>query len=369
MNRSPTPFPERIYALDVLRGVAALAVVFWHWQHFFYVGDSPKDFNGVGQPLFELFWLPYQRGGLAVELFFCISGFVFFWLFSQRIAERSLGASRFFMDRLSRLYPLHLVTLIGVAGLQWFYLSGHGSYFVYQQNDLYHAMLNALLIPAWGLETGWSFNAPIWSVSVEVMLYAIMFVICLTRRGRYLIIPALIVFGYYLYPSTYKLGSGIFTFFCGGAAFVLMNALHQRLNSQTVLGVATLAAMAAWTFVLLADKVSLYFLMGIAFPTLVVLLAAISCVLPTFLRPFAAVGDISYASYLLHFPLQIIFALVVDLLGAERSIFYSPWMLGLFMAVLIPLSYGFHRLFEVPVQRALRRAFAKQTSAQPPTML
>ncbi|MDF7795325.1 hypothetical protein [Pseudomonas syringae] len=30
----------RLYTLDVLRGVAALSVVFWHWQHFFYVDNK-----------------------------------------------------------------------------------------------------------------------------------------------------------------------------------------------------------------------------------------------------------------------------------------------------------------------------------------
>lgn len=355
MNSSHNPFPERIYSLDVLRGIAALAVVFWHWQHFFYVGDSPKDFNGVGQPLFNLFTLAYQRGSLAVELFFCISGFVFFWLFSQRISDRTFSAQRFFIDRFSRLYPLHFVTFIGVAVLQLFYANTHTSYFVYQQNDLYHAFLNALLIPAWGFERGWSFNAPIWSVSVEVMLYAIMFATCMTRQARYFIIPCLIVLGYYLYPNNYKLGSGIFTFFCGGVAFMLMDSLIKRVGSKPFLAIAALLATAAWSYILQSNTLNVYFLMGVAFPTLVMLLASISCAFPTFLRPFAAVGDISYSSYLLHFPLQIVFAMIIDSLGGERSIFYSPWMLALFMAVLIPLSYGCHRLFEVPVQKALRQ--------------
>lgn len=369
MNTSHNLFPERLYSLDVLRGIAALAVVFWHWQHFFYVGDSPKDFNGIGQPLFEFFTLAYQHGSLAVELFFCISGFVFFWLFSQQISDRTLSASKFFMDRFSRLYPLHFVTFVGVAALQMCYASNHTTYFVYQQNDFYHAFLNLLLIPAWGFETGWSFNAPIWSVSIELMLYAIMFVTCLPRQLRYLIIPCLIVLGYYVYPSHYKLGSGIFTFFCGGVAFIFMNRLMKQIGIKLFLVIAALLATATWSFVLLSQTLNLYFLMGVAFPALVMLLASISCAFPTFLRPVAAVGDISYSSYLLHFPLQIIFAMVVDSIGSRRDVFYSPWMLALFMATLIPLSYGCHRLFEVPVQRALRQGFWKHKTSRPAATL
>ncbi|KFE43827.1 acyltransferase family protein [Pseudomonas syringae] len=369
MNTSHNLFPGRLYSLDVLRGIAAIAVVFWHWQHFFYVGDIPKDFNGIGQPLFELFALAYQHGSLAVELFFCISGFVFFWLFSQKIADRTLTARRFFMDRFSRLYPLHFVTFVGVAVLQMFYENSHTTYFVYQQNDLYHAFLNLLLVPAWGFETGWSFNAPIWSVSIELLLYVIMFITCLTRQARYLVIPCLIVLGYNVYPGHYKLGSGIFTFFCGGVAFIFMDSLMKQVGIKLFLLIAALVATTAWSFVLLSQTLNVYFLMGVAFPALVMLLAAISCAFPTFLRPFAAVGDISYSSYLLHFPLQIIFAVAVDSMGSGRDIFYSPWMLALFMTVLIPLSYGSHRFFEAPTQRALRRASHRKNKVQATTTI
>lgn len=365
MNNANSPFPKRIYSLDVLRGVAALSVVFWHWQHFFYVGDTPHDFDGTRQPLFNALSLIYQHGSLAVELFFCISGFVFFWLFSQAIADRKLSAGAFFLNRFSRLYPLHLVTFIGVAALQLCYSSQHSSYFVYQQNDFYHALLNLLLIPAWGFENGWSFNAPVWSVSVEVLLYALMFIMCLTRQTRYLILFGLIIFGYYIYPAHYKLGSGLFTFFCGGLAFILMNMLIERIGTSCLLVLSAIVAAVVLSVVWFSETLNLYLLMGIGFPTLVVVLAATSCVFPSFLKPFAALGDISYSSYLLHFPLQILFSLVVDLFDGPRNLFYSPWMLGLFMAILIPISFACHIFFEIPMQNAIRKRYKKNEKSIP----
>jgi uncharacterized membrane protein len=37
VSMTPPAAPaERLHTLDTLRGIAALSVVFWHWQHFFY---------------------------------------------------------------------------------------------------------------------------------------------------------------------------------------------------------------------------------------------------------------------------------------------------------------------------------------------
>lgn len=356
MNKT-TVAADRIYSLDVLRGVAALSVVFWHWQHFFYVGNQPQNFTIWKQPLFSALSFFYMHGSLAVELFFCISGFVFFWLFSKRISDRTITPSRFFMDRVSRLYPLHLATFVVVALLQFLFTRHHDSFFVYQTNDFYHAVLNLFLMPAWGFEKGWSFNAPVWSVSVEAMLYGAFFLVCMARNLHYLLIPCLIALGASIYPSQYKLGSGMFTFFCSGAAYIVIDYAAKRISMKAIACTALALSIAAWAYIWQSAVLNIYFLVGIAFPLSVTTLATTGFKYTNFMKPFAVIGDISYSSYLLHFPLQLCFAMTVDSMGYGRDIFYSPWMLALFMAILIPLSFASHRLFEVPAQRAIRSAF------------
>jgi peptidoglycan/LPS O-acetylase OafA/YrhL len=351
---------DRIYSLDALRGIAALSVVFWHWQHFFYTADNSQSFVPSKQPLFSVLSFFYMHGALAVELFFCISGFVFFWLFSNRIATRSITPSKFFIDRVSRLYPLHILTFVTVAALQFAYTRSHDTFFVYQTNDLYHAFLNILLIPAWGFERGWSFNAPIWSVSVEALLYCAFFLICISHKLRYLLLPLLIMLGLCIYPIQYKLGSGILTFFCGGAAYILLELATKRLGLRAIAGITLSLSAVSWVYVWCSSALNIYVIMGIALPLSVATLAAVGFLYPNFMKPLAGIGDISYSSYLLHFPLQLCLAMTVDHLGYGRDIFYSPWMLALFMAILIPLSFASHRLFEVPAQRAIRSAFRKR---------
>lgn len=356
MSKASTSPADRLYALDALRGFAALSVVLWHWQHFFYVGSTPGGFDRESQPLFHFFSVFYKHGSLAVELFFGISGFVFFWLFSQRIADGSLSPRSFFVDRFSRLYPLHLATFALVAMLQFFYARDHASYFVYPDNDLYHAALNLLLASAWGFEKGWSFNAPIWSVSVEVLLYGVFFLLCLCGRCKLILIPLLIGLGALLHSNLqyFKLGVGLFAFFCGGSAYIFLSTSLASLGERKSLGLSLAMTIVAWGYAWVAPAPDKMILIGVVFPLSVATLAAIGFAYRGFLKHLAPVGDLSYASYLLHFPLQIVFALAVDSLGYERTIFYSPWMLMLFMAVLIPLSMASHHFFEVPIQRTLR---------------
>jgi len=347
--------PERVYSLDVLRGLAALSVVFWHWQHFFYSGGNSSDFQTERQPFFEELSFLYQHGVLAVEMFFCISGFVFFWLFAKSISTRMMSPGQFFIERFSRIYPLHLSTFLLVAMLQFGYGQNHSSYFVYQANDAYHALLNVLLIPAWGLENDWSFNAPVWSISIEVLLYGVFFLMCLTGRLRYWLIPCLVALGAYLYPSIYKLGTGLFCFFCGGIAYIVLDKTIDILGRKPTAWLTSLLALASWFYISHSPSVDILYVIGINFPVTVMAVAALGLAIRNFLKPLSAIGDMSYSSYLIHFPLQIVFALAVDLLGYSREVFYSPWMLILFLTILLPLSFASHRLFEMPVQRWIRR--------------
>ena len=170
--------PSRFYSLDALRGAAALSVVFWHWQHFFYRDGIILPLDRKTQPLYRVFFVLYESGWLAVDLFFTLSGFIFFWLYASAVRSRRVGPWEFFVLRFSRLYPLHLVTLLLVtAGLAAFHSVGIAA-FTYPANDIYHFILQLFLASNWGFERGMSFNAPIWSVSIEVLLYAVFFVFC-----------------------------------------------------------------------------------------------------------------------------------------------------------------------------------------------
>lgn len=92
---------RRLTCLDGLRGLACCCVAFfWHYQHF-----TPNHF-----PFSYLAYWPYHYGWIAVEFFFLLSGFIFFYKYSNLISNNAISFKKFFILRFSRLYPLHFVT-------------------------------------------------------------------------------------------------------------------------------------------------------------------------------------------------------------------------------------------------------------------
>src|SRR5579859_2983882 len=85
---------SRIAELDLLRFIAALSVVLYHYGH-------PVDLGSLAQVT--------EFGFLVVPLFFMISGFVILWTATKK------NAVEFVASRLSRLYPTFWVCVLLTA--------------------------------------------------------------------------------------------------------------------------------------------------------------------------------------------------------------------------------------------------------------
>lgn len=367
-------WPKRLFALDVSRGFAALAVVLWHWKHFAYKGNilSP-DFIQVSQPLYGLLRLFYENGAAGVEYFFLLSGFIFFWLYREPIQNRAVSPGTFIVQRFSRLYPLHFVTLLTVALLQLLYVSRENVSFVYPFNDAYHFLLNLGLASKWGIERGWSFNAPVWAVSIEVLLYLIFFLAAFFRQGGWLFSLSVAIASFVLFHLVHHaVFQGLSLFFIGGVVFRLTYIISNR--ARFLKAPVYMLAVIAWSCVI-ADSylldissmilsfgvVGKIFLMGfcnyILFPLTVCSLALLEIDKGELMKPLSWVGDIAYSLYLLHFPLQLSFGLAVSY-GIINSDFYiNPFYLGLYLVMLVPLSYLVFLNFERPMQKMIRSRF------------
>lgn len=372
--------PRHLYLLDFSRGVAALAVVLSHWKHFAYSGYGLSDnFLVESQPLYNYLKLFYESGGLAVQYFFLLSGFIFFWLYRDLIAEKKISGWRFTIQRFSRLYPLHLLTLIIVVVLQYVYFSFESNFFVYPKNDLYHFYLNLLFVSKWGFEEGWSFNAPTWSVSIEVMTYILFFIITLFCRSSLII--SLIISSLALIlsiKSNYYVFSGISMFFWGGAtyfaAIYIRNIDAGRLNK-----VIYFTTVTAWIYVVFDVyllELSDYLINGkwgvyifvlikyILFPVTLLSMILYESSSSVSFKSISWLGDISYSSYLLHFPLQLIFVLLSSFYILPSNFYLKAEFLFAFFVILVPLSYLTFSYYEKPIQASIRRIYNRKLEQQ-----
>lgn len=96
------------HATNLLRGMSSLAILIWHYQHFFFIGAGRSaGWDPSIQPLWSLLRPGYVYGEFAVQIFWCISGLI---LAHTYINQKKTGLAKFSLARFSRLYPLHLLT-------------------------------------------------------------------------------------------------------------------------------------------------------------------------------------------------------------------------------------------------------------------
>ena len=370
--------PNRLTSLDALRGVAALCVVVWHWQHFFAVGGDWQDgWSATMQPFYTVLKPLYVQGWAAVDLFFVLSGFVFFWLYGAAIREKRTGAWRFALLRFSRLYPLHFVMLLAVALLQFFFWRAHGTFFIYQDNDAGHFAEHLFMVQNWWPDSPQSFDGPTWSVSIEVMLYVLFFIACRLglKRGLHCLILALL--GGVLLPFDEHIARGVIGFFMGGAMVAAWEYLRVHARARTIARVLGLAALLGWVVLtimlyrgsswLVDGEGNNLFLAAFDFvlcPLTVLFLALHETLRGRSYAALGFLGDISYSTYLIHFPMQLTLALLAAHYALAPEFFMQGWVMGAFYAVLIGLGWLSYRYFERPLQSLLRGASKKTSPAQ-----
>jgi len=76
-----------------------------------------------------------------------------------------------------------------------------------------------------------------------------------------------------------------------------------------------------------------------------------------FSKTISWVGDMTYSMYLLHFPLQLAFALAVSYGLLKAEFYLCTEYLLLYLGMLIPLSYFMHIAYEKPIQIRIRNKF------------
>ena len=163
---------NRLYLLDLARAFAAITVVLQHYQHFYIYKykEVSEVFDRSTQPFFNLIGFAYNFGSQAVPFFFILSGFIFFSYYYRKILYRKINFRNFFILRLSRLYPLHFLTLIMTVFFQLIYIKYVNHYFIFEENNIRNFFAHLFLIQEWPFmskNSSNAFNSPSFSISAS----------------------------------------------------------------------------------------------------------------------------------------------------------------------------------------------------------
>jgi peptidoglycan/LPS O-acetylase OafA/YrhL len=336
------PDRTRYHGLDAMRGIAALSVVVFH------IGDDAH------RPLFP-------HAYLSVDFFFMLSGFVLAKAYEPRLG--ALGPARFLELRLIRLYPLFMLgVLLGIPRIVS-QVMGPVAHPMTAVEALLAFVLNALMLPA---PTSpfllFPFNVPAWSLFLEIAInvgFAVLFyrmasrllAVCCLGAGLLLALAILRMGDNDLGAVWSTAGFGLFRVcfsFLLGMLLARMPARGKKSSAMACLPIIALALTLAFPWPLAfgaeVDLMAVFLLL----PALLWLGTRIE--LPKMLQPLgAALGDISYPLYAIHFPLLQIF-LHVFLRG-----FHLPlWLVSLaFLASASWLAFFLAHHFDAPVRRWL----------------
>ena len=352
--------PHRHFnALDLSRLLAAVAVLFWHYQHF-YVAPGWENFhvNRAREPLYPWLAFVYDHGADAVQYFWAVSGFVFAHVYLADPGARG----RFWLARVARLWPLHLLTLVLVAAMQAVMLTRWGDYYIYDWNDARHFVLNLFLAHYWGFQANQSFNGPSWSLSTEIVAYA-AFWLLLPALRRAALVVALAVAGAMAWMLRHHVPDAdvlacVCYFFAGVAFYAAM--LRGLLAPRALIPLAV--ALVAVAVAAYHGGGAMFFVRLPAIFALLSLAVGIDHLDPAGrLRFGKALGDASYGIYLWHFPIQLALTL---LLPHIRAMAHQPSFLVFFVGSACLAGLASHRWIERPAQRwVMRRGERWRTAA------
>ena len=321
---------SHIPVLDVLRGVAAVAVCLFHFTN--------------GNPSFLPEADPVRRAGsfgfLGVEAFFVISGFIIPYSLSLR-GYRLRDAPGFLIRRLKRLDPPYFACILLVLALHrisamvpgfrgppldlgWPQLLAHVGY------------LNAILNYDW-------LSPVFWTLALEFQFYlfvAIVFPLLVHPRGvvRAGTLLLVAVAGFAGSGNSALLPHWLPLFAIGVLTF---EAYTGRLNRPVSLLLLAVASIATWVVI-----GPLHWGAGLA--TAVAIAVSGPREMPRSLAPLAGAGALSYSLYLLHVPFGMRVINLATRLPSVPVYRYAAVLLAL--AVSLGAAYLFWRWIERPSQ-------------------
>lgn len=317
----------------------------------------------------------FKEGFVGVSFFFVLSGFIIAYNYQEKLLAKTTTKRTFWVARIARIYPLHLLTLLIAASI--------GGYVQYSDTAdwLKHFIASTFLLQPFfpSADYFFSFNSPSWSLGCEQLFYfCFPLIIPFLNSKRNLVITLLVCLllmltGMFLTPEeqikAYWYVNPITRlpdFLVGVLLFQFYRALSGRKLSYskgTLLEAGTIALFLLF-YLAAADipkvyRYSCYYWIPVSLLILVFALqkGGISRLLSN--RYLFIGGEISYSFYLIH--------LFIILTYSKMAVLYQwpmQWMISvpIIFCITILLSLLSYYYFEKPANRWVKRILTKKQS-------
>ena len=313
---------QKIYSIQYLRGMACLAVVFFHTYSL-----------GLEWPIKNSF---FDLGYLGVHVFFFISGFII-----SHIIKKNEKHEVFFKKRLARIYPAYFQAYL--INILYFTFNHFYKKYNFGNHDFWDITLFTFFDTKQGIVDFVVLGS--WTLYYEMFFYLVIaFSMCYFKNVKNGIHAFLIICCFF--PKTLSFSElNVEFFFIFLAGFYFCELIKKIKISDAII-----LAVCLYKVFLLNGINSLYCcLLSIIF------IIFFNSIKLKELKSLTLIGDASYSIYLLHFPLlffiqPLIFGLSYEIKGILLHIISA-------ITVMIVTAIGIlnYEFFEKPIAKKLQK--------------
>jgi peptidoglycan/LPS O-acetylase OafA/YrhL len=367
-RKAPMIKPNRKFVtMDATRGIAAICVMLFH-----YLG-------GAGIPLFS-------SGYVAVDFFFCLSGFIIAFSYGDKLASNKMAPSEFLVIRAIRLYPMYLVgTIMGV--FCYFASNDFGVGQVGMRRALIAIPFALLCLPflfrvpiTLGRDIVddlvFPFNVPSWSLFFEVIVNVLYAIVRWSKQGVYIVFAVACLYfvmttvkdgpsGFLIVNFAGGLPRSTFSFLTGVLIFYLWErGLLPGVRVNPIIPCSCVMVLCLLPYSNTTFLLSVF----IAVPFTV----AASIQNPAaagISKMFILLGEISYPTYAIHVPIYQLSQFAWNRVFGLPLTNAMPWpALLIVAAAVICIAFMFVRWWDGPIRRrAMAELVTVKTRRYPAT--
>lgn len=346
---------NKIEVIQVIRGIAAISVVFYHCKTNLTASDSFKE---------TLDWL-FNSGAAGVDIFFVLSGFVMVYSIENNIDEKKISSINFLLRRVIRIWPTYLFLSLIYLMIQ--------HYLGEVKNEINFKLIvkSVLFLPTASDDPphyGYPLLSVGWSLNYEMYFYCIFALSLLWKKYRYWFFFSFFIASLFLFPwiikNTYSFNPNAGVYFENTYLNFMTNPIIWEFAVGALIGIIyinkylyqtiqrytpnwipyAVLVFVVWQFVsgfrgghgitnwgisaILLIVVSVFYFSAKKYPQRLIFL-----------------GEISYSLYLVHLPVQLLLRLIFELNDLPM---FQQGQSMLFLTVLVSLlaAYLSHELLE-----------------------